>query len=345
MLRRVLTVLLALGLIFSLAACSGGDEEGGAEGGGEFTLSTGLDENGFFKGVKAADCVALPQYKGITVSNDVKVPNAAEVQFQIENVVLANYQTFVKVTDRMVVAGDEVNIDYVGSIDGVEFDRGSTQGRGTDVTAGAKNYIDDFLDQIIGHMPGETFDVNVTFPDPYPNDPTKAGKRAKFVTTINYIKEPGDLPELTDAIAKDYGFDTAAELQADVEEWVLEQARNAMVDDIVDKAVVKTVPESVMEYCRNYLATVYEIQQGISLGGSRETFLAENAESVNNLCRYYLVVQAICEQEGLRATAADLTDPTVSGARDSFGEPYALRYVLSERILPQFIIDNAVIEY
>ena len=65
MLRRVLTVLLALGLIFSLAACSGGDEEGGAEGGGEFTLSTGLDENGFFKGVKAADCVACGQCEGV----------------------------------------------------------------------------------------------------------------------------------------------------------------------------------------------------------------------------------------------------------------------------------------
>ena len=90
-----------------------------------------------------------------------------------------DFATTAQVTDRAVEQGDMVNIDYVGSVDGVEFDGGSTGGAGTSVMAGATNYIDDFLTQIIGHMPGETIDVNVTFPEVY-HSADLAGKEAVF---------------------------------------------------------------------------------------------------------------------------------------------------------------------
>ena len=67
-------------------------------------------------------------------------------------------------TSLTVEDGDTVNIDYVGSIDGVEFDGGSTNGQGTDLTIGSGLYIDDFEEQLIGSHPGDTVDVNVTFP-------------------------------------------------------------------------------------------------------------------------------------------------------------------------------------
>ena len=63
--------------------------------------------------------------------------------------------------------GDTVNIDYVGSVDGVEFDGGNTQGMGTDLVIGSGSYIDDFEEQLIGAHPGDEVDVYVTFPDPY----------------------------------------------------------------------------------------------------------------------------------------------------------------------------------
>ena len=90
-----------------------------------------------------------------------------------------------------------MNIDYVGSVDGVEFEGGSTQGNGTEVTIGVTQYIDDFLEQLIGHKPGESFDVEVTFPDEYPNNEDLAGKDAVFAVTVNYIVEQVT-PELTD---------------------------------------------------------------------------------------------------------------------------------------------------
>jgi trigger factor len=90
-------------------------------------------------------------------------------------------------TDVAVEDGDTVNIDYVGTVDGVEFSGGNTQGQGTDLVIGSGSYIDDFEEQLIGHYVGETVDVTVTFPDPYANDESLSGKEAVFETTINGI--------------------------------------------------------------------------------------------------------------------------------------------------------------
>lgn len=82
--------------------------------------------------------------------------------------------------------GDTVNLDYVGSIDGVEFDGGNTQGNGTDLTIGSGRYIDDFEEQLIGAHPGDEVEVTVTFPDDYGNEELN-GKEAVFDVTVNGI--------------------------------------------------------------------------------------------------------------------------------------------------------------
>ena len=89
-------------------------------------------------------------------------------------------------TSRAVEYGDEVNIDYVGSVDGVEFEGGSTEGYGASLEIGSHRYIDDFEDQLVGHYIGETVDVYVTFPEDYGKEDLN-GKEALFVVTINGI--------------------------------------------------------------------------------------------------------------------------------------------------------------
>ena len=84
--------------------------------------------------------------------------------------------------------GDTVNIDYVGSVDGVEFDGGNTQGMGTDLVIGSGSYIDDFEDQLIGAHPGDQVDVYVTFPEDYGVEELN-GKEALFQVTVNGIYE------------------------------------------------------------------------------------------------------------------------------------------------------------
>lgn len=92
-------------------------------------------------------------------------------------------------TSLTVADGDTVNIDYVGSVDGVEFEGGNTQGLGTDLIIGSGSYIDDFEEQLIGAHPGDQVDVYVTFPDPYQNNTDLSGKEALFEVTVNGIYE------------------------------------------------------------------------------------------------------------------------------------------------------------
>lgn len=94
--------------------------------------------------------------------------------------------TYSSDTSLTVEDGDTVNIDYVGSIDGVEFEGGNTNGSGADLVIGSGTYIDDFEEQLIGYHPGDTVEVNVTFPEDYGNEELK-GKDALFEVIINGI--------------------------------------------------------------------------------------------------------------------------------------------------------------
>lgn len=88
-------------------------------------------------------------------------------------------------TSYEIKNGDTVNIDYVGSVDGEVFE--DTEGAGTMLTIGSGTYIDDFEEQLIGAHPGETVEVNVTFPENYTEE--LSGKDAVFQVTINGVYE------------------------------------------------------------------------------------------------------------------------------------------------------------
>lgn len=94
-------------------------------------------------------------------------------------------------TSLTVADGDTVNIDYVGSIDGVEFEGGSTGGQGTDLVIGSGSYIDDFEEQLIGAHPGDSVDVYATFPEDYGKEELN-GKEALFEVTINGIYQDSE---------------------------------------------------------------------------------------------------------------------------------------------------------
>ena len=89
-------------------------------------------------------------------------------------------------TTLTVKDGDTVNIDFVGSVDGVEFEGGNTQGYGADLVIGSHTYIDDFEEQLIGSHPGDQVDVYVTFPENYGKENLN-GKEALFKVTVNGI--------------------------------------------------------------------------------------------------------------------------------------------------------------
>src|SRR6056297_914975 len=223
--KKILGLSLILALVFTLAVgCSNDDASEDPQDNGNneetildenFTYSTGIDENGHWEGLTALDYVTLPDYIGIEVPQEVYNVTEEALQSQIDSI-MTNYTERVEITDREVIDGDTVNIDYVGKIDGEEFESGNTQGNGTDVTIGKTSYIDDFLEQLIGHTPGETFDIEVTFPEDYGQDHLN-GKDAVFTTTINYIveEEAAELNDqfVIDNLGADFGFTSVSDME------------------------------------------------------------------------------------------------------------------------------------
>ena len=127
--------------------------------------------------------VIMVQERKTAASTDTEAVTATETTDTQEQ---TETETLVSDTSVAVEDGDTVNIDYVGTIDGVEFGGGNTQGQGADLTIGSGTYIDDFEEQLIGHYIGETVEVDVTFPENYGNDDLN-GKNAVFEMTINGI--------------------------------------------------------------------------------------------------------------------------------------------------------------
>ena len=105
----------------------------------------------------------------------------------------------VDVTDRAVIDGDEVNLDYSGSVDGVKFNGGTAEGQ--KLVIGSKSFIPGFEEQMVGMAIGEEKDITVTFPAEYQAEDLK-GKDAVFHVKVNAIKHE-ELPALDDDFAAD----------------------------------------------------------------------------------------------------------------------------------------------
>ena len=288
----------------------------------DFSYSDGFDENGYLKGVTAADYVTLPDdYADITIDAALGEVSDEDVTAFIEQNYLSSFSTTEQVTDRAAADGDTVNIDYVGTVDGVEFDGGNTQGQGTNLTLGSGAYIPGFEEQIVGHTPGETFDVNVTFPEDYTEE--LAGKDAVFETTLNYINETV-LPELTDDwvaenLSEATPFTDVATLNAYAQRQVsFNNQCNDVFAALRDKATFsETLPEEALEYYRdNFRYEIYSMAQsyGVSMndvaqGNGYETvedFVTAAESLMEAQLQQALLLQAVAEKSGLQCDTETL---------------------------------------
>ena len=178
----------------------------------------------------------------------------------------------VEVTDRAAQNGDIVNIDFVGTVDGVKFDGGEAEG--FDLTLGSGQFIPGFEAQVVGMNIGETKDVNVTFPENYQAENLK-GKAAVFAVKLNGIQGK-ELPELTDEFIKDAtGSETVEEykakakerLQAQADRRANDQTENSILDAIAANAEVE-IPQAMIEREIDGLVQKFEYQlmyQGLKL--------------------------------------------------------------------------------
>lgn len=102
------------------------------------------------------------------------------------------------IKEDAAVTGDTVVIDFVGPVDGVEFDGG--KGDNYSLELGSGQFIPGFEDQLVGAKVGDTVNVNVTFPEDY-QAADLAGKEALFVTTVHEVKAK-EVPALDDRVGQ-----------------------------------------------------------------------------------------------------------------------------------------------
>lgn len=330
---RLGSVCTCLALALSLAGCgasSSSSSSSQAASGSSSAVedhsdvySAYLNDDGTLKGVDSATLVTLPQYKGIAVPAEEYTITDDELNTQI-NSILDQYATYDQITDRAIADGDVVNIDYVGTVDGEEFSGGNTNGRGTLVTAGSDTYIDDFLTQIIGHTPGEEFDVNVTFPDPYENNPDLAGKAAVFHTTINYIQGDKHVPELTDEFVSqtsalaDYG--TAQGMKDTIRTSMEDnKADNYVLQKVLDECQFSEFPADLVDQLVDVSMAQFESQAsayGLDMETARSMmgYESEDAQreamtaSAQEQLKTVVMLEAIAKAEGLTVDEDALTN-------------------------------------
>ena len=259
-------------------------------------------------GIDVEKCVTLGDYKGVTVEKTIQSVTDEDVQNEIANA-LANYPVEV---DQAAKEGDTVNIDYVGKIDGEEFDGGSDQG--ADLKLGSGKFIDGFEDGLIGARKGETRTLNLTFPEDYTQD--LAGKAVEFTVTVNAVKEP--LSEPTDQWVADNieGYDNIADYKAGIrseqeesnEQTAENQVRYAAWTQVIDNCTINEYPETLVEVGKKLYeqqVETYAKYAGMELdayiessGLTQEEYQSNMEEYGKNVAAQALVCQAICDKEG-----------------------------------------------
>jgi trigger factor len=162
-----------------------------------------------------------------------KVP-AEEVEKAISYMASARRDSVKVEEDRETKKGDVAVIDFVGSIDGVEFAGG--KGNSYPLELGSNSFIPGYEEQLIGKKVGDTVDVKTTFPENY-HAKDLAGKEALFVTTIKEIREYKQT-EINDEFAKSMGAESVDDLKSKIEARISEDyvstARIKLKRDLLD---------------------------------------------------------------------------------------------------------------
>lgn len=322
----------------------------------DFDYSSIFDENGYVAGVTASDYITLPEDLDLTLSDEANTVSDEDVADYINENIMVNYTETQEATDRAAADGDTVNIDYVGTVDGVEFDGGSAEGY--DLTLGSGTFIDGFEEQIVGHTPGESFDVTVTFPEDY-RATDLAGKEAVFATTLNYISE-SVTPELTDDFVKEnlnesLGLDSVETLNTYISDMLLfSQQTNELYSQLSEKLTVEgEVPAELTKYFEDYYLSspyLYAQMYGVSLDefmqangyDSAAAYLESSRTYIDGAIQQTLILQALAEKYGITCT----TETLENQFQEYFGSSDTSSYVnyYGENYLKMSILNDLVME-
>ena len=284
---------------------------------------TSVDENGVLlkATVTVKPTVKVSEYKGLEASRPVVEVTEDEITREIDLVRNRNARVLT-VEDRPAENGDETTIDFEGFVDSVAFDGG--KGEKYPLKLGSGSFIPGFEDQIVGHTKGETFDVNVTFPEEY-GEKSLAGKAAVFKVTLHEIKKT-ELPELDDEFVKDVSeFDTVDEYKADTKKKI-EERKNASADAEVEKQLIDKlianmtaeIPDCMIESEIDNYVNDYDYRlksQGASLdlyyqytGSTPEKLRESFKEEAERQVKSRLALERVAKTEKIKAGKKEIEE-------------------------------------
>ena len=326
-----------------------------------------LNEDGTIKDVNVGDYVKTFDVNAVKIAK-ADVEYTDEKMQEDINRQLENHRTLNADASLTVKDGDVVNIDYVGTIDGTEFDGGSAQGY--DLTIGSGSFIDDFEQQLIGTHPGDQVTVNATFPEEYANNPDLAGKEAVFAVTVNGIKE---LPEFNDEFVKanlaDYA-QTAEEYRQYLKDTNYRNNLNTAVSNYIsDNTSADNYPEAYLKHLKslqmtldeeefNYMAQMYaQYGMNFSYSSAMEYKGAANTQEYEKVledeakkfCLNNMAFQDLAAQAGITVSDEDYeTFKTENGVTEELETEYGRPYLIQQYILPEkveeYIAEHATVE-
>ncbi len=300
---------------------------------------------------KVSDYVKLGEYKGL----EVTYPSVLEVtdedveeQIQYE---LEDNTEYKEVKDRGAQEGDNVNMDFKGTIDGEEFEGGTASDY--ELELGAGDFLEEFESNLMGKKAGETVTFKLTFPEDY--DDTLGGKEAEFTVTLNSISE-AVVPEYNEDFVKSVSeFKTKKDYEASVKEQLEQDAKDSSemeaqenaLKAAIENATVDGYPQKLYDFFYDDTVTGYK-NYAEFMGMEYEEFLESymSEEEINSMVdeqvNEYLVVRAILEKEGKEISDSEYQElaekmakendyETLEEYEEDYGEIYVKTQIARER--------------
>ncbi len=181
----------------------------------------------------------LGAYTGLEFKKDSVEVSEEEVNAEI-NAKLDEAGAWIPVTDRPAKKGDQVTIDYSGSVDGVKFEGGTAEKQ--TLLLGSGNFIPGFEEQVEGMNIGEDRDITVKFPEEY-HEKSLAGKDAVFAIKLHEITFK-EIPALDDESVKDISeFDTVADYKESVKKNIAEK-KNSEAESKLENDMIEAIAKN-----------------------------------------------------------------------------------------------------
>ena len=299
--------------------------------------------------------VTLGEYKGVEVQKTKSEVTEEDIETEIKRAREKNSR-LITVEDRGIEDGDQVTIDFDGSVDGKRFEGGKAEDY--PLTIGSHTFIDNFEEQLIGKTTGEECEVNVTFPAEYHVEELK-NKPAVFKVKVKEIQRK-ELPEANDDFASEVSdFDTMEEYKKDLtvklQAEKIEAAKTADEDKVVAKVIENAtmeIPDQMVEEQVNGMVNDYARRlesQGISFkqyveitGMTAEKIGEQMKPQAIKRIQTRLVLEAVVKAENIQADDAAVEEQFDKMAEDFKMDKEQIKGMFGEEQMAQLKEDLAV---